>query len=286
MIGRKVFYKLTLTYNNYVQVVRNDLNDGPYYSINAIIDKSAGITVHNANIILYNIPEEIRERFAKSARDTFKIINISLEAGDSQRSMALVFSGIVNIFENKKVEGHTVESQINCYAGALDVNSIMSSFSLGENATIYDVKKQYANTLGVDFISDSTKDFLAIGENYSSATNAVVSEIIANFKTDDVFIDNKKIHFFDSSYYNKKKLSILPVLSEKTGVISLSPNLREIECFLKLFLTKASVIKIEMETNTYKTINGIHKIVGIVHSFTSVYNGKTMAGSKIEIFPI
>ena len=244
----------------------------------------------SADITIYNIAPSIYTNFLKSSIQIQKKVSISLEISSNVNvAPSIVFSGLCTLVSIDASNHNTIGVKFDAFDGGEKIQNALSNFKLNNGATILELKKQYANSLGMDIYSKSDNDAKILKNGFSSNTKTIWTEIKDIFADEEVFIDNNKIYFLDSNYFNtlkSQKKSLILSLSEKTGLFGVpEPNGNTLVVKHKLLpsVKRSQILDIQSKSQIDNRFNGIYRVIGYKHRGRISYVKAEQNTTEIEL---
>ena len=264
--------------------------DEPFLDLSFNILNNAGMGIKNANISIFNLAESTYMPILKEYTQTKKKVAISLEISSKEGVLpSITFSGTCRRVGLERPDNTLTEIVFDAFDGGNEMLNAISNFSINKGATILELKKEYANTLGLDFFSKSSNDYSILSENFTSNTKNVFDELKEVFRNQDVFIDNQKIYFLDDNYYNNLSIAgklFTLSLSEKTGLQSVpkpAGHTLEVEHRILPNIKRGQLLNIEIMSGIDKRFNGLYKVVGFQHKGLISYVRAQLNNTMLEL---
>lgn len=244
----------------------------PFFDIEYNITNNQSQGLVQGEISLFNIPRRLREGMLKAYIQTSKRVRISLEISKNiNTAPSLVFKGTARMVGVERPNNETTQILFEAFDGGDNVANAISSFKLNKGATVFELKKQYANTLGLDFFSSDVNDGTFLQDGFSSNTKEVLKEMQDVFANLDIFIDGERVFFLDEDYYQnliKNQRTLIRELTERTGLQVLKPQGNTLNVIHTLLpsIKRSDAISVKSVSNIDNRFNGIYRVVGYQHT--------------------
>jgi hypothetical protein len=271
-------YKIIISngVDNYIlSNVENNAQE-PFLRVDCEIIKSSYQQLNSGNIMIYNLSKKIRDLFCKSPVQVNKKIQVILEIGYKTRQPTLIWSGFLIKSIPDKEQGHTIIFEMEGFNGGNNIENVFASFRVNENSTILDLKKEYANSLGLDMVSSSMNDTKRLKNGWTTNTKNAFQELKEIFKNEDIYIENEKLTFVDDEYYKNmlaNNFFTIPKITEGSGLSSTvnKGNTVEVEMALNPYIKRGSLVELDTRAGVGNRFNGIYKVVGLKHNGSISY---------------
>lgn len=285
------FYLLSLSNENEKETtIISNLNseNNPFLRIDFDIRKIPYQGLNQANVSIYGLnPEGAPARYSKVAIETQKKIKMSLEVGTDNQP-TLIFNG--NILEAQPdTVGLSPIFNMEGYEGLYNVENTIAGFQITKDATYSDLKKQLADRLGVNLVSNSINDNQKLQKDTSIDGANIYEEFKNNFPKEEIYIDNNKIYTYDENYFKSLKGSSFSkyfLINEKNAIKrpKRKGQFIHIEILCNPSITLNSLIQIEAEVDPYmKTFNKNYIVKGLRHHGYISYTDGSLLKSELEL---